>query len=82
MKIITYGMKESRYALICMLINRKTNECVDNTIRYYNSDKLENLSKIASKLNENLLHDSDLLDKYTFDMCVYDYKEHHYVRNY
>ena len=82
MKIITYGKQESRYALICMLKDRKTNECVDNTIRYYNSDDLKSLSKIATKLYENLLDNSELLDKCIFDMSVYDYKEHHYVRGY
>ena len=73
-KIITYGKSQSRYALIVMVLNRKTGLCVDNCIRFYYSDNLKALLEKQLKLSESFITRPEMLDDH-----IYDYRKMCYV---
>lgn len=77
MKIVTFGNKIKRFALIVMKCDRSTKESVDNTITFYYSDDLKELSKLELSLREVSMNSPHYLD-----IKTYDYKEMHYVRGY
>lgn len=81
-KIVTFGKeiqhnKRTRYALIIMKLDRKTDESVDDTITYVYSNNLKELQKLETHLIEISI------DKpHKMDLHIYDYHEMHYVRGY
>ena len=77
-KVVTYGNKNSRYAVI--LIKRNSEgKCIDNTISYYYDDDFDSVQFIYDSLQRCQDSHIERETGIILDIDVYDYQQTKYI---